>query len=137
MPSRSLETVTQRVGDEMEGLLVLGAIGDRVQRSLPGPAVLLKAPLEADDQLALSRRGRTVKEQEHPPPDVRTKCGRLEILHHLAEGVVDAKEVIGEEVVPLPVVLLVKLDTGPLDHVVEALVGRPGDICGSSTTNSR
>ena len=136
-------------GNEVERLLVDGAGGqdllavgrgldprEGVEAPLVGPAVALQPLLEQPHDGALGRAHRAV-EQDDPPLGAVTLGRGVEDVHQLHERDVEPVDrvlaqsvrVVEEAVVGDPL-LGIDVLVGPVgqDHVVETLVGGPGDL---------
>jgi hypothetical protein len=90
------ELAAHGVRHEMQRRLVHRAAVDAVQRARLGMAVGLEAALEQDHHARLAARGRA-EQQEQAPANLGAGARRLEIILHALQGLVDAEELVGEE----------------------------------------
>src|ERR1700687_2441283 len=88
--------------DQMQRLLMHRATLDRVDRT-----GLLKAALDALDERTLARAHRPHQVQ-HLPALLPFERGRVKVAHELRDGALDAKELVGEEVVNLHLLVLIE-----------------------------
>src|SRR5215475_14825050 len=99
---------------------MLGAVSNGVHGPCISVRKLFQATLEENDQLAFSRRRRTV-EQEDAPSHIGTERRSLKIFHHFGEGLVDTEQIALEKgIVLLP--SLINAHASAVNHAVEPCV---------------
>ena len=108
--------------DQMQGIFVLGTIGDGIDRSLLGMGEFIQAAFEQDHQLALAG-GRGTVQHQNAFADIRACRGGFQIFHDSGERLVDPKELVCEELIYF-IAILIGLDTIRADHVIDTCMSQ-------------
>src|ERR1041384_1615058 len=119
-----LDFRSQLMRDEMKRLLVHRAIFDGVDGAgvIPGP--ILQPALEHVDDCRLTTTDRS-HQQKNALAYFETLCGRLEVLDNSGDGLFNAKQLVGKEIVGEYFVLsafVQPLNARGMNHVVDASV---------------
>src|SRR5215510_1483585 len=105
------------MGDEIQGVFVLWAVGKGIHRALSRMRKFLQAPLEEDDQLAFPR-GWGAIEEEDTTSHIGAERSRLKIFHHFGQGLVDAEEIVFKKTVML-LASLIDTHARSVNHAIE------------------
>ena len=115
------------MGNQVERIAVHRAAFQGVERPLVGMAVLLQAALDQDDQAGFATRG-WAQQQQQATPHFGARARRLEVVHHPAQGSIDAVQLLLEQAGRRGVGRLVpgELAMFPAQHVPHVLMAVAG-----------
>src|SRR5437016_14386928 len=88
-----LKLTAHGVGNEIQGVFVLWAVGNGIHGAFGSPRKLFQATLEKNDQLAFPG-GWWAIEQEDTTPDIGAERGSFKIFHHFGQGLIDAEQIV-------------------------------------------
>ncbi|GBD17394.1 hypothetical protein HRbin26_02314 [bacterium HR26] len=111
------QLIADRLGHQMQRLLVHRAALDGVDRAAVSAGVLLEAALELGDDGRLPTADRPHQEQDALAYFEPLRC-RAEVLDDLLERLLESEDLVGEELVADPAIVQL-LDAGIHDHVVD------------------
>jgi len=123
------ELRAQRMRNQVQRRLVHRAAVDRIERAGIGLAIGLEAALEQDDHARLAARRRP-EQQQQASANFGTGARRLEVVEHATDRVVDAEELVLEELAAELAVGEALVESVGAQHVPHVLMAGAYDALG-------